>query len=76
MKRINIKLISALIIVMITFGIVLSNVSFAAISVNAPDTVEKGQSIQVTVVIPQGAVAYNGSITITCSDGSTASSGE
>ena len=76
MKRINIKLISALVIAIIAFCTVLTNISFAAISISAPDSVGKGDSFTVTVNIPQGAVAYNGSISVKFADGSEASSGE
>ena len=73
MKRINIKLIIALAISLIAFGTVLTNISFAAISISAPDTVEKGKSFPVTINLPSEAVGYNVDIKLVFNDGVTQS---
>lgn len=63
MKRLNIKLILTL-LVMISFFVVLSNVSYAGVSMSVPAAAEVGKPFTVTINIPQEAVGYNGYVKV------------
>lgn len=74
MKKILIVLLNVILI--FTFIGFNYTISFASEgSISAPSSVTVGDTITVTVTIPSDAVAYQGEISVKCSDGSVQSSG-